>query len=75
MEDTNKIKGLRGELGLKQEDIADYLNISIMSYNRKENEKKEFKESEINKLIKLFDKPYEKIFLDRKYSKCLQGGD
>ena len=61
----NKLRGLRVAKGLTQEDMADILGISKQTYNQKEQGKSEFKTSEINIILDLFDdENYENIFLD-----------
>lgn len=65
---TNKLKGLRAEHKYTQAEMGKKLGITGQAYHQKENELLEFKENEINKIIKLFDEPYENIFFDRKYT-------
>ncbi|RKD22420.1 DNA-binding transcriptional regulator, XRE-family HTH domain [Caminicella sporogenes DSM 14501] len=51
---------LAGKISIK--DMAKLLNISPITYSRKENGKYPFTQYEINKIIDFFEKPYEKIF-------------
>ena len=51
---TQNIKALRAVKGLRQEDLAKFLGISLNSYNNKENGKREFSLMEANSLAKLF---------------------
>lgn len=55
--------GLRKEKHLKQEDMANLLGISIVSYGAKELGKKQFKCNEMFTLSKYFNKSVEDIFL------------
>ncbi len=47
---TNLLKAKLIEMGYRQEDIADILNISSQSFSYKLNNKREFKASEIDTL-------------------------
>jgi|GEM_PF-3127554 len=57
------IKAILVRRGLKQKDLAKLLGISAAAVNEKIRGKSEFKESEINKLIKITGMTYEEIFL------------
>ena len=57
-----RLKGLRAERLLTQADIAKSLGISKATYNRKENGVCQFGILEINKLLYLFQVPYEELF-------------
>ena len=59
---TQNIKALRAVKGLRQEDLAKFLGISLNSYNNKENGKREFSLMEANSLAKLFGYSIEEIF-------------
>jgi len=60
-----RLKGIRIENSLTQEDMAEILDTTPRTYLNKENGKSDFKESEINKILSLFpNKTYEDIFLD-----------
>ena len=50
----NKLRGLRAEKNLTQEQVAEKLNITRVTYNAKEKGKTEFTEIEIAKLTKIF---------------------
>ncbi|MBD5429681.1 helix-turn-helix transcriptional regulator [Lactobacillus sp.] len=54
---------LRKEMGLTQDDVANYLHISQQTYRNKELGYKLFNAEEMFKLSHLFHKPIEKIFL------------
>lgn len=64
---TKELKKLRVDFNLTQSDVANFLGFKkASSYSRKENGQAEFSQSEIKKLIKLFDLNLEKaaeIFL------------
>ena len=64
MPKLNKLKGARAEYGYSQADMADKLNISVDSYNLKENMKNEFKLSEIIKIMEILNKEFNDIFLN-----------
>lgn len=55
-------KSLRALKGLSQENVADILNISLQSYNKKENGVVEFTATELKKLSEYFDVPMENFF-------------
>ncbi|WP_427340179.1 helix-turn-helix transcriptional regulator [Caloranaerobacter sp. DY30410] len=59
-----KLKSLRVNYNITQDDMAQLLNISVQTYNKKENGKSEFTQSEINKILSLFDVKYEEIFFN-----------
>ena len=73
--ETNKLKGLRAEHNLNQDYLAEKLDISVKSYSAKETEQQQFKEQEINIILDLFNKKYEEVFLDRKYTQTKQKGE
>ena len=60
----NNLRACRAKNGLTGQDVADHIGITKVSYSYKETGKNEFTESEINKLLELFDESYEDIFLD-----------
>ncbi|MGM8215144.1 helix-turn-helix domain-containing protein [Bacillaceae bacterium W0354] len=60
-------KGIRVSQGKTQEEVADYLGISLTQYRRKENNKVRFYADEIYKLSKLYDVPVS-IFFNNKVS-------
>lgn len=61
-----KLKGLMAENNKGQEDMAKYLDITLKSFNQKVNGTYDFKETEINKILRLFNVKYEDIFLPYK---------
>lgn len=61
----NKLRGLRAELGLTQEEIADKIGISKHSYNRKERGVRKFTLVEAKKLADLFGLSIEEIFFTK----------
>ena len=64
-----KLRGKRVEYGYSQQDLAKKLEISTNAYNLKETGKREFRMSEINLLLELFNCTYEDIFLYQKSTK------
>lgn len=58
-----EIKSLRTRVGYNQEKMATYLGISKAAYVNKENGKNEFTLLEAIKLVVLFGKTVEEIFL------------
>lgn len=66
-----RLKALRLLYGLKQSDIAKQLNISITTYNRKENGLRDFKESEIRRICEIFNKKPDEIF----FKNGFEGGE
>jgi len=60
-----KLRAIRAEHGLTQQDLADILEITKEGYRNKENSKTEFKQSEINDILDLFSSyDYDDIFLN-----------
>ena len=57
-----KLKGLRAERLMTQEEIANILSISVATYNRKENGSGSFTADEISVLLEVFKVKYEDIF-------------
>ncbi len=57
---------LRKEAKLSQQDVADFLGISVVSYRNKEKSVNQFTQDEMFKLSRFFNEPMSKIFLDRK---------
>ena len=60
----NKLKGARAEKGYSQVEMAEKLDMSVDSYNQKENGKSEFKLSEVKNLLEILDKEFNDIFLE-----------
>lgn len=60
-------KGLRVSYNKTQQDVADYLGISLTQYKRKENNHARFYADEIYKLSKLYDVPVS-VFFNQKVS-------
>ena len=70
MKPNRKLKGLRAEHNLTQVELAEKLGMSEYSYIKKENGETEFKVSEVNKILEIFNARYEDIFLSNEYSKA-----
>ena len=64
----SNIRTLREQLGLKQEDIAEVLGVSLANYNKKENGTVKVSLIEAKKLSDFFGKNIEEIFFDGKVS-------
>lgn len=58
-----RLKGLMAENNLNQDAMAKKLGLSYAAFNRKFNGKDEFRMSEILKIMEMFDKTFEEIFL------------
>ena len=56
-------KGLRVSAGKTQQEVAEYLNLSITQYKRKENAEAKFYADEIYKLSLLYDVPVSLFFI------------
>ena len=50
-----------------QQDVANYLGISVKTYRAKEHGKREFTQDEMFALSKYFGRPIDQIFLPRSY--------
>ncbi|MDU1252905.1 MAG: helix-turn-helix transcriptional regulator [Peptostreptococcaceae bacterium] len=61
---VNILKSLRVKQGLKQQDVANYLGITVSAYNYKENGKRKFSIDEAIKLARLLKCDIEDIFLN-----------
>lgn len=61
---VNILKSLRVKQGLKQQDVANYLGITLSAYNYKENGKRKFNVDEAIKLARLLKCDIEDIFLN-----------
>lgn len=57
-----KIRGLRAEKGLNQDDLAEVLGISTTSYNLKEQGKRQFTVNELGKIARYFDVEVDVLF-------------
>ena len=57
------LKLMRAGSGTTQKDMAEYLGISGNNYTQKENGWLEFSISECGKIMTLYEKPFEDIFL------------
>jgi DNA-binding XRE family transcriptional regulator len=62
------VKGLRKETGVSQEELANYIWVSRLTYISVENWKREFKENEVCKIADFFEKPISD-FLNEKENK------
>jgi len=62
MKVLNKLKGARVENGYNQTEMAEKLDMTVDSYNKKENGKYEFKHSEINLILEILGKDYDELF-------------
>ena len=65
---NHKLKSLRVEKNLNQNQMAELLGIGVVAYNLKENGQREFKIEEIKKLIDYFGVTFEDIFLHKNFS-------
>ncbi len=61
MTNTPKLKAIMVEKGYTQADLAKLLNISEQTMNYKINNRREFKASEIQMLIKILEIPSEQV--------------
>lgn len=60
-------KGLRVSLGKTQQEVSEYMGLSLTQYKRKENGHVRFYADEIHQLSKLYDVPVS-IFFNNKVS-------
>lgn len=58
----NKIKGIRAEKGLTQEQVAKIISVSSNTYISKENGKIDFKVEELTKIANSFEVPISIFF-------------
>lgn len=58
----NKLKGLRAERSYTQNDVANFMGISLTSYQRKESGTSQFTASEIIKIAEIFQVDISEIF-------------
>ena len=63
------IKNLRNETNVSQEDLANYIWISRLTYINVENWKRELKKEEIEKIADFFEKPINYFLEEKKYDK------
>ena len=61
--EQKELKALRRYHDLTQEKMASYLNISLKTYISRERGNTEFKLHEIYKITKLFNRPFNDIFI------------
>ncbi|MGM7556959.1 helix-turn-helix domain-containing protein [Aerococcus christensenii] len=61
----NKVAGYRKMLNMTQNQIAKELGISFASYNAKENQKNEFKDTEKKKLLDILKKADPTLTIER----------
>lgn len=66
MASTQILKGLRAQNNLTQQDMANLINTSIQTYNRKELGKREFTLTEAKKIADYFSKSVDEIFFRKK---------
>lgn len=59
------LKGKRISMGYTQEDMAKMLNISLSSYNLKENGERDFSMDEVRRILELLDCDYREIFFKK----------
>ena len=59
---SRRLKALRAEFGDTQQDLADYLGITVNTLNLKENGKYNFTLEEALKISQRYKKPIESIF-------------
>ncbi|APH24814.1 helix-turn-helix domain-containing protein [Clostridium botulinum] len=62
MASTQILKGLRAQNNLTQQDMAELIDTSIQTYNRKELGKREFNLTEAKKIADYFKKSVDEIF-------------
>ncbi|HDK7162139.1 TPA: helix-turn-helix domain-containing protein [Clostridium botulinum] len=63
---TQILKGLRAQNNLTQQDMAELIDTSIQTYNRKELGKREFTLTEAKKIADYFSKSVDEIFFRKK---------
>ena len=66
------LKALRVQHDITQRDMAKRLGLAPNSYNHKENGKQQFSQNEIDKILSMFNKSYEEIFLPEGYAQVEQ---
>lgn len=59
-----RLRAKRVELGLRQEDMANRLGITLATYSLKESGKREFVASEILQILNILNSKFEDIFLN-----------
>jgi putative transcriptional regulator len=62
-----KLVNLRKVFSVRQQELADYLGITLKTYRNKEQGKSQFTSDEMFSLSKYFKKPLEDIFLPTTY--------
>lgn len=65
MNTTNILKSLRAMKGLTQRDMAEILNMTVQTYNRKELGQREFTLEESKVIANIFGKTIEEIFFNQ----------
>ena len=63
------VKNLRKQTGVSQEDLANYIWVSRLTYISVENWKRDFKESEIKKIAEFFEMPISDFLEEKKENK------
>lgn len=59
-----RLRAKRVELGLRQEDMANKLGITLTTYSLKECGKREFSASEVLRILVILNSKFEDIFLN-----------
>lgn len=60
-----KLKQARAEKNITQQELADAIGVTVMTYNLKENGKRAFIEEEMKKICRVLDKPADDIFFNQ----------
>ena len=59
----SKVRGLRAEQGYTQSHMAEFIEVSVATYCRKERGVQDFTNREIGIILRVFDKKYEDVFV------------
>lgn len=62
METNYELKSLRAKYNITQDTLADLLNITVSTYNRKENGNSSFTVEEAKVIAKIFKTTMDKVF-------------
>lgn len=60
-----RLKQARAEKNITQQELADAIGVTVMTYNLKENGKRAFIEEEIAKICIVLDKPADELFFNQ----------